>query len=447
MINLLNHSSISRRSRVFMEATRESSYYYTSIPYRFLFLLTLFTSVITVDLGELNLAIGDIFLIFLNVMIILSLKTDVEMDRHRKKWVQRVLIMFSIILFLSYVSIQSYIVSGYSVSRGITELIKLTVAVNYGVVFSIYLAYSTKRDLQVLLKWMILSGVLVAVTGILGSILFNFGMDNPFVMNGERAKGTLSDTNIMAIYILTLSPLVFLQYKKIKAFMIFLLFSASILATSSKAAIIVSLFLVIVFLLMLFLTNKLNKFFSYLFVISVILFSVYIVINNFTVFHLLSERLSELTSSDPSVVTTGRTDLWWVALSLMRNPRYLLLGIGYGSFTNYMVNVQVPQYLMGIKLVHNTYLSMLVETGLLNFMILSLISLYLLIKTVWIALITKKIKWIFILLSQLSLIIGMNQVNLQNNRYVYYMFIYYFFIINKQNQSLLTTTEQYELGS
>lgn len=425
-----------------MEALNEASYNHSNIPYRPLFLITLFTSVITVNLGELNLAIGDVFLLFLNIMILLSLKNDVKMERHRKRWVQIVLCIFSVILFLSYISIQNYIVSGYSFHRGIIELIKLTVAVNYGVVFSIYLAYSSKKDLQTFLKCIILSGVVVAVTGILGFLLFNIGIDNPFVMNGQRAKGTLSDTNIMAIFIVTISPLVFLYYSNIKAFLIFILFAASVLATSSKAGIIVSLFLIVVFLVMLFLTNKLNKFASHLFLASVILFSVYTAINNFTVFLLLSERLSELTSTDPSVITTGRTDLWVIALSLVRDPKYLFLGIGYGSFANYMINVDVPHYLTGIQLVHNTYISMFVETGLLTFVIMTLLSIFLMIRTFYITLINKKISWIFILLSQISLIIGMNQVNLQNNRYVYFIFIYYFFITDKRNQKLVTVDDQ-----
>lgn len=425
-----------------MEALNEASYNHSNIPYRPLFLITLFTSVITVNLGELNLAIGDVFLLFLNIMILLSLKNDVKMERHRKRWVQIVLCIFSVILFLSYISIQNYIVSSYSFHRGIIELIKLTVAVNYGVVFSIYLAYSSKKDLQTFLKCIILSGVVVAVTGILGFLLFIIGIDNPFVMNGQRAKGTLSDTNIMAIFIVTISPLVFLYYSKIKAFLIFILFAASVLATSSKAGIIVSLFLIVVFLVMLFLTNKLNKFASHLFVASVILFSVYTAINNFTVFLLLSERLSELTSTDPSVITTGRTDLWVIALSLVRDPKYLFLGIGYGSFANYMINVDVPHYLTGIQLVHNTYISMFVETGLLTFVIMTLLSIFLMIRTFYITLINKKISWIFILLSQISLIIGMNQVNLQNNRYVYFIFIYYFFITDKRNQKLVTVDDQ-----
>lgn len=425
-----------------MEALNETSYYHTAIPYRPLFLVTLFTSVITVNLGELNLAIGDVFLFFLNIMILLSLKNDVNMDRHKKRWMQRVLIIFSVILFLSYISIQNYIVSDYSFRRGIIELIKLTVAVNYGVVFSLYLTYSSKKDVQVFLKCIILSGVLVASAGILGFLLYNIGIDNPFVMNGQRAKGTLSDTNIMAIFIVTISPLIFLYYSKIKAFLIFILFAASVLATSSKAAIIVSLLLIVVFLVMLFLTNKLNKFASHLFVVSVILFSVYTAINSFSVFLLLSERLSELTSSDPSVITTGRTDLWLIGLSLMRDPKYLLLGTGYGSFANYMINLDVPHYLSGIQLVHNTYISMFVETGLLTFVIMTLLSIFLLIRTFYITLISKKISWIFILLSQISLIIGMNQVNLQNNRYVYFIFMYYFFITDKINQKLVTVDDQ-----
>lgn len=416
-----------------MENLKALNHNHSSVPYKPLFLLTLCASVITVNLGELNLAIGDIFLFILNIMLILSLKNDLKIESNRKKWVLTVLSLFTVILFLSYVSIHSYIDTGYSVSRGVIELIKLTVAVNYGIVFSLYFAYSNEKDRQSFLKFMIVAGVIVALTGILGTILYNIGINNPFVMNGQRAKGTLSDTNIMAIFIVTILPLIFLVHTRIKSIMLFLLFAVSVLATSSKAAIVVSLLLLGVFLTMLIFTNKLNKFFNHLFITLIVLFTVYTAINSFSVFSLLSDRLSELASSDPSVITTGRTDLWVIGLSLMRDPKYLLMGIGYGSFANYMVNVNVPYYLTDIKLVHNTYISMFVETGLMTFIILSLLSVYLLTKTFLLALISKDLKWILILISQLSLIIGMNQVNLQNNRYVYFLFVYYFFVISRNN--------------
>lgn len=408
------------------------------IPYRPLFLVTLLTSVITVDLGELNLSIGDILLMFLNCMLLLSLKYNISIDRQRKKWMQRILFTMTIILFLSYLSLQNYILTGYGLSRGIIELIKFTVAINYGFVFAIYFAYAKKEDVRLFLKWLMISGLVVGITGIMGVLLYQLGIITPFVMNGQRAKGTLSDTNIMAIFMLTIAPLVFIYFSKIKAFIVFLLFAFAVLATSSKAAIVVSVFLVMCFLIMLFLTNKLNTFFRHLFIAVFILSAVYTAVNNLEVFHLLSERLAELTSADHSVVTTGRTDLWLVSLALMVNPIFLLFGIGYGAFANYMVNVDVPYYLTEIKLVHNTYLSMFVETGVLTFIIMTGLSLYLLIRTFIEALITKHILYVFLLLSQLSLIIGMNQVNLQNNRYVYYLFIFYFFTIDKHNSEIIT---------
>ncbi|GEN50387.1 O-antigen ligase family protein [Alkalibacterium pelagium] len=418
----------------------------TDIPYRSLFLVTLLTSVITVDLGELNLSIGDILLMYLNCMLLLSLKYNMKMDQHRKKWMQRILITITAILFLSYLSLQNYILNGYGLSRGIIELIKFTVAINYGIVFSIYFAYARKEDVRLFLKWVMLSGIIVAVTGIVGVLLYQIGIVTPFVMNGQRAKGTLSDTNIMAIYMLTIAPLVFIYYRKTKALAVFLLFAASVLATSSKAAVVVSVFLVFCFLLLLLLTNKMNKFFRYLFIAVSLLSAVYIAVNNLAVFHLLSQRLSELRSGDHSVVTTGRTDLWLVSLALMANPMFLIFGIGYGAFANYMVNVDVPYYLTEIKLVHNTYLSMFVETGVVTFIIMTGLSVYLLIRTFIEALVTRHYVHIFLLISQLSLIIGMNQVNLQNNRYVYYLFIFYFFAINKRHSALMTSIMERESG-
>lgn len=418
-----------------MEIRHDASELDFSIPYKRFFLLTLFTSVITIDLFNINIAIGDILLFFLNVLLLLFFNSDTLLDKHRKKWLQRVLVFFSVILFLSYISIQSYIFTGHSVNRGVIELIKLTVAMNYGVVFGVYFTYAGKEDLQMFLRVILLSGVLVAVTGILGSFLYTLGIDNSFVMNGQRAKGTLSDTNIMAIFLVTLTPLIFLYYHRMKSFLIFMVFAIAVLATSSKAAVVVSSFLILVYLMMLFLTKKHAQLFKTFILLTVFLAFLYMTVSNLPVFSLLTERLSELTSGDPSVVTTGRTDLWMMALSVLRNPVYIFLGIGYGAFANQVVNVDFPFYLHGIDLVHNTYLSMLVETGVLTFLIMTGLSLYLLIKTFFIALISRENKWLFIFMSQLSLIIGLNQVNLQNNRFVYILFIYFFFITDKKKRT------------
>lgn len=422
-----------------MEATASLKTSSSVVPYRFLFLITLLTSVITVDLGDLNLAIGDILLMILNCMLILSLKNVLGIDSHRKKWLQRILSCVTIILFLSYVSLHNYVLTGFDFRRGLIELIKFTVAINYGLVFALYFAYAKREDVRLFLKWLMIAGIVVSLSGIMGVLLFNGGIDNSFVMNGQRAKGTLSDTNIMAIFMLTIAPLVFIYYERGKAILVFLFFVVAILATSSKAAILVSLLLILSFLSLLFLTNKLNTFFRYLFIAVFLFSSIYIAVNTLEVFELLSERLSELTSGDHSVVTTGRTDLWLVSLRLMANPVFLLFGIGYGAFANYMVNVDVPYYLTEIKLVHNTYLSMLVETGVVTFIIISLVSLYLLIRTFIQMMQNRHLNYVFLLLSQLSLIIGLNQVNLQNNRYVYFLFVFYLFAADKYNEDLIIT--------
>lgn len=400
-----------------------------SIPYKGLFLLTLFTSAITVNIRGMHMAVGDILLVFLNMILLLSLRSNIVLESNRKKWVQRVLIIFSIIIFFSYISLQNYIFTSYSINRGIIELIKLTVAINYGVVFSLFFAYAGKQDIQDFIRTVILSGLLVALTGLLGYFLYEIGIDTKFVMNGQRARGTLSDTNIMAIYILTILPLLFMYYHKFKAYIIFVIFVVAVLAAGSKAAIVVSVFLVTVFLIMLCLTKKVNKFFTYLITISIILFIFYFTLRNMALFTLLGERLADLSSEDPSVVTTGRTDLWIIGLSVLGDPKNLFLGIGYGGYINLLANVELPYYLSGIELIHNTYLSMLVETGIVSFLVMVFLSIYLVIKTFFISLKSNEIKWVLVMISQLSLIIGMNQVNLQNNRYVYFLIIFYFFLI------------------
>lgn len=400
-----------------------------SIPYKGLFLLTLFASVITVNIRGMYLAVGDILLVYLNMMLILSLRSNMVIELNRKKWFQRALILFSVIIFFSYISLQSYIVTSYSINRGVAELIKLTVAMNYGIVFSLFFAYADKQDIQDFIRTVILSGLLVALTGLLGYFLYEFGIDTKFVMNGQRARGTLSDTNIMAIYILTIMPLLFMYYHKLKAYIIFVIFAVSILATGSKAAIVASAFLVTVFLIMLCLTKKVNKFFRFLITVSIVLIIFFYTLNNLTLFTLLAERLADLSSDDPSVVTTGRSDLWMIGLSAMGDLKNLLLGIGYGGFINLLANVELPYYLSGIELIHNTYLSMFVETGIVTFLLMVFLSLYLVIKTFYISIKSNQIKWVLLMISQLSLIMGMNQVNLQNNRFMYFLSIFYFFLI------------------
>lgn len=412
----------------------ESALSKTNIPYKRIFLIVLLLSNLTVNVNNINVAIGDILLIILDILLVTYFLNNISVKKCRVEYMKKGIAFFLIFLFLCYCSLAMYIYTGLPIQKGVIELLKLTVAINYGVVFLSYFMLASEADEQDFLKYMVISAMFVAITGIIGVALYNIGIDNPLVMNGQRAKGTMSDTNIMAIFLITVLPLVTVSLKIKKKKIVAGTLLLAILSTGSKAAILV---LGLLFFILLLGNLRLRNYKQVTIFVVITIISAFVIIKTFSqndMFSFLFNRIGEFASGDLSVITTGRTDLWKFAFSLLKNPIFFLFGIGYGAFGNYLYGMTVPYYLEGISLVHNTFLSILVETGIVNFICLLLGTCSIFLKTIKYFFRSKSVFWLLILISEISLLIGLNEVNLQNNRFVYYLLAYYYFCVKmKEN--------------
>ncbi len=112
------------------------------------------------------------------------------------------------------------------------------------------------------------------------------------------------------------------------------------------------------------------------------IFLIYIL--NFNLIHVLTERMLNIFSDGGS----GRINLWKKGLDLfMKNP---IIGIGINNFRYYNINVYG-----GSHYLHNTYLQVLVETGVVGFVIFSLFLFSFLIRLLKLYWISKDIYLLF----------------------------------------------------
>lgn len=398
-----------------------------------LILSAFFLSVITIKIGRINVAVGDLLLpILITLLIYLSSKNNGLVGRNKGKVLTVSYIIFSIVI-LSIFSLINYFGYSFSIKSSLIELFKFLIAISYGILAAILffkMDIENNFNKEKINNMLLNSLLIVSLSSIVGVLIYMLGIDNTFVMNGGRAKGTMSDTNITGIFLTVYIPLVLSnvsKFNKIKTKITVAFGLVAILLTASKAAILVSIISILMLILFSLYLNKykqLKKIFLFLIIIFIMIYMIY---NNTQLLDNLIIRLNDFSSGDTSKITTGRSDLWKYAISLINNGEHLLFGIGYGSYAHFISTQAVPYYLQGITLIHNTLLSMLVETGILNFLLIIIVIGSLLINSFRKIIRKKKYSDIFTFIALINLIIGMNEVNLQNNRFLYIVFVYIFF--------------------
>lgn len=394
-------------------------------------------SLITFQVFGVNLAIGDIFLIPIFLIFIYLFLNAKIIRGHDKKSLKNSVIVIVLIIFFSIFSFINYLNYSFSINKSIIELMKLLIALSYGIVAAFFMFLGNDTYRKKFDNFFLYGAVMVSFLGILGVVLYHIGIMTPFQMNGGRARGTLSDTNIMGIFLTVQLPLVinaYFQSKRKKTLCALIIILIGVFLTASKAAILVIILMVVLMLSLFASFGHMKKNIQLLFLLLITLPIIYFLFKDSTIFNLVLSRFSEISSGDASKITTGRTDLWLFAISLMETPSRVLFGIGYGVFGQFIQGQDVPYYLNGITLVHNTLLSMFVETGILCLILILMTLITICIKFIYVLFKIKSIEIIFLFISFINLFIGLNEVNLQNNRFLYIYLVYFYFVINSENR-------------
>lgn len=387
---------------------------------------------------SMNISMSDFVLPFLFLCTIFLIHGGIEFSKKQINIIKKVVLYF--VLFCSLIIFSLINILFFSGNQTdfwkncLIDSFKLFICSIYAITFLIdFIIFYKNKDIKTIIKISSYTLLFFSITCILGFFLNSVGINNSFVHHGFRAKGTMLDTNLAACFILTFIsfPLyLVIKEKEKKYYFIILLSIVALLTTCSKAGIII-LFIMLLFTLVLFLFKKpymLKK----IFVPSLILIIVFIVLYNTTsLFDAIIERLGELTSDSLDTITTGRNVLWENAFDIMfnLNPFNFIKGIGIGMFTVYTKEFY-PLYNETVLVVHNTFLSLWVECGLIMFLLLILTFIKMIYSLLKIFINTKNIIVIPFLLSILALFIYMNSVNMQNNRFVYVYLIFCYLFLN-----------------
>ncbi len=207
-----------------------------------------------------------------------------------------------------------------------------------------------------------------------------------------RMIGFANDPNILVFTVLV--PFWYLFFKENKCFfdrITFILIILCILFSLSRGGLI-SVFIPLIFIYLFIFKIK----FKYFLIIIIFLFSIYYIKNTF-VLDILQKRLYNISSG------SGRFEIWNNALELF--TIHPLFGVGWYNFLFYNAN-----FYGGKNYVHNTFLEVLVELGLIGFLIY-LIFHFLLLRKI-IALVNISSEYYYLLFSYVSSLILMSSLSL-----------------------------------
>lgn len=224
----------------------------------------------------------------------------------------------------------------------------------------------TRQDFLVFIKSWIVSGVVVSLAGIGGSLAFQYaGIENDY-SNNFRAQGTLGDANLYAAH-LGLSFILVLFYTRLTGrfskwlIPALIIYSAGIILSASRGSTLS--FIICLNLLWL----SVSSFQLRLATVSVLSALALLLIWSppsapAAGSSLITERLSTITLSLNDEGAADRRGLWESAWAEFRQSP--LVGVGRAGFTP----LDQPE-LTKASAIHNTYLSMACETGLIGFLL------------------------------------------------------------------------------
>lgn len=285
---------------------------------------------------------------------------------------------------------------GFYIAQNITSEVKVKKVV-------LILALACLYESALALAQFINQGSLNTIFYFLGERTFTGstpGIANASI-NGElllRPYASFSHPNVLAGFLVSCMLLSFWAYGKVKNVyerigLISCLFigTAALLLTMSRAAIVLWIVFLIIVLIRVKIKKTVNKF---IFLLGFVFLFVMINVTPFGI-RLFSTRLTE-------EAVVQRQELITSSLTIFRQSP--IVGVGIGNFLYYLPTVQKPLSVgMYIQPVHNIFLLLLTETGILGFSVF----LWMIVKTYKHLFHQYKTHFIFIILLTNALLLGM----------------------------------------
>lgn len=303
----------------------------------------------------------------------------------------------------------------HTLAEGAFGAFKLVLAISYCGFFAVCVRNEVRqRDHRALYIWADAAAA-SALVGIVATVAYGMGIDLGMTI-AFRATGTFEDPNAYATYLLISAGL--------SCFASHLRFSrpwnwqlvpiaTAVLLTGSRAAIVA---LTVALLITAVVFGRRSA------VIRRVAFPGGLFAGT-TLFLIAGESTKAALSRGLSITdstaegTDIRFDLWRIAISLWE--QYPFFGIGLGQFRT----VSVEQFGANYgQLAHNTYLSVLAETGLVGILAFSIIPILIAVRTLSMVRQDQTGAWSFIAFSVLAVAVEAATLNLENFRPVWAFF-------------------------
>ena len=246
---------------------------------------------------------------------------------------------------------------------GAAAMLKMAISLGYLLTFYQLSKRSVAAgDLRFLAIWS-LTAFVISGLSIVGYVLYRSGRPTPFTQD-YRLVGTFDDPNLFSSYlvisfcILLMSRIVDPRMWKTVAALAIL---ASMILTGSRAVIPAMLFGLVVAMLSARRERAARRQLWRTVTVGMLL-----VASSFLVWNPIDslESVTRIVTSEDTITSDGRIQLWSVAWRMWQE--HPLLGVGIGQY-----RAVADQYIFGgvSNIAHNTYLSFLAETGLVGFVV------------------------------------------------------------------------------
>lgn len=310
----------------------------------------------------LNLAVSDFFLTAMAVRVIADPDCRHTLSRVSATVKQAVYASAGIMVLSTLtVMLRSILGESPEISSFVTDAVKLVVVIGYLVICLVFFREKCLRaDYRFLRIWASTAAV-VAMLGVVGSILFARGVQTSLTVD-FRAVSTFEDPNAFATYLIMSVPVTMLaRHVSEKSILSWQLVPivGGVYVSFSRAALIGLLVLVLALLVFSIGDRKLRSLRTVAAAGAAI--AAVLIANGF------ADKLME-SRRGVSFEEDIRFRLWGAAWEIWRESP--VFGVGLGQY------IDSSRGLLGTEagsLVHNTYLSILSETGIVGFLLFSLV--------------------------------------------------------------------------